>query len=140
MAIPPVVIALAKKRAQFVAELEHPAGRHDHCRQVIAALDVVLPLWEAGKTPPVYIRRHIPKPALVPKLVRQSVTALRDAEGPLTTAQIVDAVSADRDLSSADRLELTRLVGWRLRDMRRDGRVRHAGNVGRRKLWELAFY
>jgi hypothetical protein len=116
---------------------EHPAGRHDQCRQVIAAIDVVLPLGEAGKTPPVFIRRYIPKPALVPKLVRQIMIALRDAEGPLTTAQIVDAEPAAGELSKADRLQLTRLVMWRLRDMRRDGRVRHAGSVGRRKLWEL---
>jgi hypothetical protein len=137
MAIPPVVIALAKKRALFVAELEHPSGRHDHCRQVIAAIDVVLPLWEAGKTPPVYIRRHIPRPALVPKLVRQIVIALRDT-GPLTTRQIVDAVSAGKELSKADRLALTRLVGWRLRDMRKDGRVRYAEAIGGRIRWELA--
>ena len=60
----------------------------------------------------------------------------REAEGPLTTAQIVDAVSVGRELKKADRLALTRLVGWRLRDMRRDGQVM-AANINRRNRWKL---
>jgi hypothetical protein len=138
MAIPPVVYALAKKRALFVSELDHAAGRHDYCREVIAAIDIVLPLWEVGKTPPVYHRRFIPKPALVPKLVRRIVIALRDAEGSLTTAQIVDAVSVGRELTKAERRTLTQTVMWRLRDMRMDARARHADIVSGRIRWELA--
>jgi hypothetical protein len=137
MPIPRVIYGLAKKRAELVAELAHAKGRAEYCRAGIAAIDAVLPLWDEGKSAPVLRRRHIPKPALVPKLVRQIVIALRDAEGPLTTAQIVDAVSVGKELSKPDRMELTRLVMWRLRDMRRDGRVRHAGSVGRRRLWEM---
>jgi hypothetical protein len=137
MPIPRVIYGLAKKRAELVAELAHAEGRAEYCRAGIAAIDAVLPLWDEGKQAPVFRRRHIPKPALVPKLVRQIVNALRDAEGPLTTAQTVDAVSVGNELSNADRLALTQLVGWRLRDMRRDGRARHAGSVGRRRLWEI---
>ena len=135
MPIPRVIYGLAKKRAELVAELANAEGRAEYCRAGIAAIDAVLPLWDVE--PPVLTRRYIPKPALVPKLVRQIVTALRDAEGPLTTAQIVDAVSVGKKLSNADRLALTRLVGWRLRDMRKEGRVGYAEVVNRRVRWEL---
>jgi hypothetical protein len=137
MKIPRVIYGLAKKRAELVAELAHAEGRADYCRAGIAAIDAVLPLWNEGKDAPVLRRRHIAKATLVPKLVRHIVTVLRDAGGPLTTAQIVDAVSTGKELSKADRLALTRLVGWRLRDMRKECRMRYAGNVGRLRLWEL---
>ena len=134
MSIPRVIHGLAKKRAELVAELEHPSGRYDYCRAGIAAIDAVYPLWDVE--PPVYRKRHIPEPAIVPKLVRQIVTALRDT-GPMTTAQIVDAVSPGRELSQSERRVLTQLVMWRLRDLRREGRVQHADIVGSRIRWEL---
>jgi hypothetical protein len=136
MGIPPVIIALAKKRAKFVAELNHPQGRHAYCEQVIAAIDMVMPLWEAGKNPPVYIRQHKAKPTIVRKLVLRIVDALREG-GTLTTAQIVNAVSAGTD-DHCRRLELTRIVGWRLRDMRKEGRVTSAKRADRRNDWALA--
>jgi hypothetical protein len=136
MAIPRVIHGLAKKRAQLVAELSHPQGRHEYCRQGIAAIDAVLPLWDVPA--PVYVRRYKAKPTILPHLVRKIVTALREAPEPLLTRQIVDVVSAGLNLDAKRRLELTRLVIQRLRDMRTDGRVMHAGSVGRRRLWELA--
>jgi hypothetical protein len=137
MSVPRVIYGLAVKRAELVAELAHQDGRHDYCRAGIATIDAALALWDEGKDAPVLRRRHIPKPALVPKLVRQIVNALRDAEGPLTTRQIVEAVSVGLMLDQAQRLALIRMVGWRLRDMRKEGRVKavKAGNVNR---WALA--
>jgi hypothetical protein len=135
MAVPRVVYGLAKKRAQLVAELAHRDGRHDYCRQGIAAIDAVVPLWDVE--PPVLKRRYKAKPTILRKLVRRIVAVLRDAPEPILTSQIVEAVSVGIDLDATKRLDLTRLVIQRLRDMRRDGRVRHAGSVGRRKLWEL---
>ncbi len=136
MAIPRVIYGLAKKRAELVAELAHAEGRAEYCRAGIAAIDAVLPLWNVEA--PVLKRRHKAKPTILPKLVRKIVIALREAPEPLLTCQIVDVVSVGLDLDATRRLELTRLVIQRLRDMRRDGRVRHAGSVGRRRLWELA--
>jgi hypothetical protein len=135
MPIPRVIYGLAKKRAELVAELEHQAGKHDYCRTGIAAIDAVFPLWNVE--PPIYKRRYKAKPTILPKLVRRIVTALREAPEPLMTRQIVDAVSVGLDLDAPKRLELTRLVIQRLRDLRREGRVRYAGNVGRLRLWEL---
>jgi hypothetical protein len=136
MKIPRVVYGLAKKRAQLVVELEHCDGRHDYCRAGIAAIDAVLPLWDVAA--PIYKRRHKAKPTIIRRLTHKIVDALRGAPEPLMTCQIVDAVSVGMDLSQGARLDVTRLVIQRLRDMRRDGRVRHAGSVGRRRLWELA--
>lgn len=136
MAIPRVIYGLAKKRAELVAELEHPQGRHDYCRAGIAAIDTVYPLWDVE--PPVYKRRYKAKPTILPKLVRRIVIALREAPEPLLTRQIVEVVSVGLDLDASKRLELTRLVIQRLRDLRREGRVRYAGNVGRRRLWGIA--
>ena len=136
MPIPRVIYGLAKKRAELVAELEHSSGRHDYCRAGIAAIDAVLPLWDVQA--PVLKRRYKAKPTILPKLVRKIIVALRDAPEPLLTSQIVGAISVGLNLDDMRRLELTRLVIQRLRDMRRDGRVRHVGSVGRRKLWELA--
>lgn len=133
MKIPIVVHGLAKKRAQLVAELAHREGRHDYCRAGIAAIDAALPLWDVE--PPVYKRQHKTKPAIVRKLVRQIVGALRD--GPQTTAQIVAIVSAGRELTKDERLELTRVVGWRLRDMRRDGAVTATMGRDRKNDWAL---
>ena len=135
MPVPRVIYGLAKKRAELVAELGYPQGRHDYCRAGIAAIDAVLPLWDVE--PPVLKRRYKAKPTILPKLVRQITKALREAPEPPLTRQIVDAVSVGLELDAEKRLELTRLVMQRLRDMRRDGRVRHAGSVGRRRLWEI---
>jgi hypothetical protein len=132
--VPIVVYGLAKKRAHLVAELAHPQGRHDYCRAGIAAIDAVLPLWDV--TPPVYKRQHKARPALVPKLVRQIVDALR-VGGTLTTAQIVNAVLVGTE-DHCRRLELTRIVGWRLRDMRKEGRVTSAKRADRLNDWALA--
>jgi hypothetical protein len=136
MPIPRVIYGLAKKRAELVAELAHAEGRTEYCRSGIAAIDAVLPLWDVEA--PVFKRRYKAKPTILQKLVRRITTALREAPEPLLTRQIVDVVSVGLDLDEAKRLELTRLVIQRLRDMRRDGRVRHAGSVGRRKLWEIS--
>jgi hypothetical protein len=135
MKVPVVVHGLAKKRAQLVAELSHAAGRHDYCRQGIAAIDAVLPLWDVQA--PVYKRQHKARPALVRKLVRQIVDALRDTPGPLRTAQIVDVVSVGMDLSKADRHRLTVTVSDRLKEMRREGRVVATMGAGRRNDWRL---
>ena len=135
MSIPRVIYGLAKKRAQLVAELEHPSGRHDYCRAGISAIDAVLPLWDVEAA--IFKRRYKAKPTILPKLVRRIVIALREAPEPLPTRQIVDAASVGLDLDAPKRRELTWLVIQRLRDLRRDGRVRYAGNVGRRRLWEL---
>jgi hypothetical protein len=137
MKIPRVVYGLAKKRAELVAELAHREGRHDYCRQGIAAIDAVLPLWEAGKNPPVYKRQHKSRPALVPRLVRKIVNALREAGGPLTTAQIVDAVSVGMELSQEDRRRLIVTVSDRLKELRSEGRVMATMGPKHRNLWRL---
>jgi hypothetical protein len=133
--VPRVVYGLAKKRAQLVAELGHPAGRHDYCRAGIAAIDAILPLWDVPA--PTLKRRYKARPTIVRQLVRKITDALREAPEPLLTRQIVDAIAAGLDLDAARRLELTKLVMQRLRDMRRDGRVQYAGKIGRLRLWAL---
>jgi len=135
MAIPRVIYGLAKKRAELVAELEHPQGRHDYCRAGIAAIDTVYPLWDVE--PPVYKRRYKAKPTIIRQLTRKIVATLRGG-GPMTTRQIVDVLSVGLELDSTRRLDLTRLVIQRLRDLRRDGRVCHGDIVGSRIRWELA--
>ncbi len=112
MKIPIVIHGLAKKRAQLVAELAHASGRHDYCRQGIAAIDAVLPLWDVQ--PPVYKRQHKTKPAVVPKLVRQIMDALREG-GEMTTAEIAGAVSVGMELSKEDRRRLSLAVSHRLK-------------------------
>jgi hypothetical protein len=85
---------------------------------------------------PVLKCRYKAKPTILRKLVGRITNALRDApEPPLLTSQIADAISVGLDLDTAKRLELTKLVIQRLRNMRRDGCVQHAGKVGVRKLW-----
>jgi hypothetical protein len=135
MAIPRVIYGLAKKRAELVAELEHPSGRHVYCRSGIAAIDAVYPLWDVE--PPVYRKQFIPNPALVPKLSRAIIVALREAQ-PLTVAEIVQAVSDGREWDKAERHKLTQTVMWRLKEMRKAGRVQHADIVGSRIRWALA--
>jgi hypothetical protein len=66
------------------------------------------------------------------------VVTLREAGEPIATRQIVDALSVGLELDATRRLELTRLVIHPLRDLRRDGRVRHGDIVGSRIRWELA--
>src|SRR5271168_839798 len=123
MPIPRVIYGLAKKRAELVAELAHAQGRTEYCRAGILTIDAALMLWDVPA--PVLKRRYKAKPTILPKLVRHITRALREASEPLLTCQIVEAVSVGLDLDDRRRLELTRLVIQRLRDMRRDGRVRH---------------
>ena len=135
MPVPRVIYGLAKKRAELVAEIGYPQGRHDYCRAGIAAIDAVLPLWDVE--PPVLKRRYKAKPTIIRQLTRKVVSALRDAPEPIMTWQVVDAVSVGIELDTTTRRIVTRLVIQRMRDLRREGRIRHAGNVGRRKRWEL---
>jgi hypothetical protein len=134
MPIPRVIHGLAKKRAQLVAELSHPQGRHEYCRQGIAAIDAVLPLWDVPA--PVYVRRYIPKPAVIPHLVRRIVSALR--EQPMTTAQIMAVLLADQELDKAERRRLRGTLACRLGDMRREGRIVAEKGIGRKNTWRLA--
>ena len=136
MPVPRVIYGLAKKRAQLAAEMAHPSGRIEYCRAGIITIDAALALWDEGKDAPVLVRRHIPKPALVPRLVLRIVDAMREAGEPMTTRQIVASVSSGLELDQQQRLALTRTVGWRLRDMRKEGRVT-AIKDGWPNRWEL---
>jgi len=138
MSLPRVVHGLAKKRAQLAAELIYHDTHAERCRKDIATLDAALALWEQSKDVPIRKHRYTPKPALVPHLVRRITDAMRTAREPLTTRQIVDRVSADLALSKQQHLALTRMIGWRLRDMRKDGRVCAKARVSRKVIWVLA--
>jgi hypothetical protein len=134
---PRVIHALAVKRAELAAELSHHETRAEYCRQGIATIDAALALWEQGGDAPNLKRRYKAKPTVVPKLVRHITDALRIASEPITARQIIETISAGMDLEQAEYVRLRASVYWRLRDMRKEGRVASDTGADRKVRWGL---
>ena len=135
MAIPRVLSGLAKKRGQLAAELEHHEAQAERCRKDIATIDGALALWKQGM--PLRKSRYLPHETVVPHLAREIVDTLRDASEPPTARQIIDAIADGRNLDRDQWLRLQATVYWRLRDMRKDGRLVSEKRGGRVR-WTLS--
>ncbi len=139
-----VLPGLVKRRAALAGEMEAAQARVQKLRADLAALDAVIRQFDpaypvdmiAAKQP----RRLASSPA-GPDLGRTLLGILRDADGPMTAATIVERVLLLRSLDAAGgtvRSAVEASVGRTLRHQREKGTVRNPAKAGRMVLWEIA--
>ena len=133
---------LVRKRAELDGELEQHQGLIRDLQKAIQNLDAVLVLLkpdiDIGEIAPKRARpTHAAAPGEITGIV---VDCLREAEGPLTSRALAQAVVERRDLDPADKkLEITMAKRVRacLRPLRLAGRVRAVPIAGEPQGWVL---
>lgn len=139
----PALHTLIRKRAELDGELEEQHLRLRELQQAIVHLDAVLLLLK----PDIDISEIAPKRLRPPhaaahgEITGMVVDCLRDADEPMTSRALAQAVIEKRDLDGADaKLEVTmaRRVRACLRPMRLAGRVRAVQMATGPQGWVLA--
>jgi hypothetical protein len=141
---PPIFItSLARKRAEFQAELEHYERKAEKARDAIAKIDATLELFDAGQWTR-YSKasfRQYPewfKPKELPRLV---IDILRASSEPLSTGDVQARLLEMKGIvltTPAMRGHFSRRVTGALNDKRRYGLIVSDRRVAGRHLWRLA--
>lgn len=138
---PNTVSGLVGKRKDLTRLLGKITGDAERVRTSIKHIDACIIMFDPGANPPpTYHDGFIPRHA-APKghLKRFILTILREASGPLSARQIVDAWVIDQMIDGdADTLRLLRKrIGISINTIKKDGLIIEAGADGVRKLWIL---
>ncbi len=134
---------LVRKRSELDGELEHHQGLVRDLQKTIQNLDAVLILLKPDiDISEIAAKRVRPIHAAAPgEITGIVVDCLREAEGPLTSRALAQAVVEKRDLDPADaKLEVTmaKRVRASLRPLRLAGRVRAVPTASGPQGWVLS--
>ena len=135
---------MVKRRAELAGEADALRARLAQIAADLGHLDATIRLFDPD----------FDLAAIRPKRVRAADTArlgemsravlcvLREAAGPMTTAEVVAAVTAGAGVDGQDRKAAARManrVGLALRRQERNGTVRSERREGRSVAWEVAW-
>jgi hypothetical protein len=138
-----VVAGLVKRRAELAGEADALRARLAQIAADLGHLDATIRLFDPD----------FDLAAIRPRRVRAADTAkrgemsrsvlgvLREAVGPMTTAEVVAAVMVASRMDGQDRKAAARManrVGLALRRQERNGTVRSERREGRAVVWEIA--
>jgi hypothetical protein len=143
MAEPPVICALAKKRAQLAGEIEAAQAKLHQMIFDLEHLDQTLSLFDPSyeiasikprgfRPPPDWSRRG--------EMTRLNMDILRNAPEPLTSRDVALQLMVERAMDTNDK-RLLRLMGKRagvaLKTLRQKGGVRSEQMPGMYQVWTL---
>ena len=138
-----VITGLLRKRQAIADELEIAQGRLRQLIQDIDAVDATIKLFQPDAQVGIVRIRPTPRrhAAFRGESSRLILNMLREADGPMTTRDIVLKVMEARGLNAADRVmhETMRLrVSSSLRGLRDRGQLTSGDGNGASVLWTLA--
>jgi hypothetical protein len=138
-----VLSGLLRKRQSIADELKATQGKLRQLVLDIDAIDATIRLFDPDSKVGIVRVRPIPRRhlAIRGESARLILSMLRDAEGPMTTRDIVFRVMQARGLNAADKAMLYTMhcrVGTSLRGLRERGTMESSQGKGASVRWWLA--
>lgn len=140
---PNTLSGLIDKRREIAGKIEHHQNALRQATADLDHLDATIRLFDPdADLEAIWPRPYPPRnQAFRGEVTRVILTALRHADGPLTSHQLAERLMAERGLDVNDRAlkkTMVKRVGSSLRDMRKKGRVRSEVGAKREMLWRIA--
>jgi hypothetical protein len=139
--VPIFITSLARRRAEFVAEMEYHQRFVKKARDAIATIDRTLSLFDTGHLARAEKRRYRAKdhPFKWNDCSKLVLKAVRDAGKPITGPDVRVAITSAQGIPQETRIQrrtISRKVATALCDKCRQGLLRRAGKIGNLILWE----
>ena len=135
-----VISGLLKKRAELLGSIAEAEERLAARRESLRALDTSILLFDPDACLEVHPYRPRPNQAKGGSVSRLVLGFMRDAEGPVTLAEVTAHVMAHRRLDHGDkrlRTQQAKRIGELLRTYRRRGLLVAEGEIGKPLYWRI---